>query len=259
MSAELKATRRDATLILTLSNPGADNALLPDLCAAAIEVLSTAERDDAVRAVIITGADRTFCTGSNLNHLLEFRARDTGAQADFIDNLHSWIEAIHDCPKPVIAAVEGVAAGAGFSLALACDLIIAGSSASFSAPSINAGLTPKGGAAWFLAQALPRQLAAEVLFEGKPIAAAKLHQLGVINQVVADGSALDAALNRADGLATVSRHALERVKALLANVPGSTLDQHFEQEKQAFIESLFHADAHETIQAFLDKKKSPYQ
>ena len=159
MPAELLASRRDATLILTLSNPGAKNALHPDMYAAGIEALSTAERDPEIRAVVLTGAGDVFCAGGNLNRLLENRAKSPSVQAESIDQLHGWIEALRDCTKPVIAAVEGPAAGAGFSLALACDLIVAARSAKFVMAYVKVGLTPDGGASWFLSQALPRQLA----------------------------------------------------------------------------------------------------
>ena len=168
MPAELLASRRDATLILTLSNPGAKNALHPDMYAAGIEALSTAERDPDIRAVVLTGAGDVFCAGGNLNRLLENRAKPPTVQAESIDQLHSWIEAIRDCNKPVIAAVEGPAAGAGFSLALACDLIIAAHSAKFVMAYVKVGLSPDGGASWFLSQALPRQLATEMLIEVRP-------------------------------------------------------------------------------------------
>ena len=169
MPAELLASRRDATLILTLSNPGAKNALHPDMYAAGIEALSTAERDPDIRAVVLTGAGDVFCAGGNLNRLLENRAKPPAVQAESIDQLHSWIEAIRDCNKPVIAAVEGPAAGAGFSLALACDLIVAAQSAKFVMAYVKVGLSPDGGASWFLSQALPRQLATEMLIEGQAV------------------------------------------------------------------------------------------
>lgn len=259
MSAELQASRRDATLILTLSNPGAKNALHPDMYAAAIETLSTAERDDTIRAVVLTGADRFFCAGGNLNRLLENRSKDKSAQVESIDNLHGWIEAIRDCPKPVIAAVEGAAAGAGFSLALACDLIVAGASAKFVMAYVNVGLTPDGGGSWFLAQALPRQLAAEILIAGKPVLASRLHELGLVNRLVADGAVLDAALDWADELAALSPNAIERIKALTHEAQGNTLAQHFEAEKRHFVESLHHRDAQEGISAFLEKRKPHYK
>jgi enoyl-CoA hydratase/carnithine racemase len=259
MSAELRASRRDATLILTLSNPGAKNALHPDMFAAAIETLSTAERDDSVRAVILTGADNFFCAGGNLHALLEHRAQDKSEQAEMIDRLHGWIEAIRDCPKPVIAAVEGAAAGAGFSLALACDMIVAGASAKFVMAYVTVGLTPDGGGSWFLAQALPRQLATEILLEGKAVLAPRLHQLGIVNRVVQDGSALDAALTWADELAELSPHAVERIKSLVRDAQENTLAQHFEVEKQNLVESLHHRDAQEGISAFLEKRKPHYK
>ena len=259
MSAELKASRRDATLILTIYNPGAKNALHPDIYAAAIETLSTAERDDSVRAVVLTGADQFFCSGGNLNRLLENRSKDKAAQAESIDQLHGWIEAIRDCPKPVIAAVEGAAAGAGFSLALACDLIVAGESAKFSMAYVRVGLTPDGGGSWFLTQALPRQLANEILLEGRPVLAPRLHELGLVNRVVADGGVLDTALNWADELAALSPNAVERIKSLTHEAQCNMLAQHFESEKRHFVESLHHRDAQEGITAFLEKRKPHYK
>lgn len=259
MSAELQASRQDATLILTMSNPGARNALHPDMYAAAIETLSTAERDESVRAVIITGADQVFCSGGNLNRLLENRSKPPSVQAESIDNLHGWIEAIRDCPKPVIAAVEDIAAGAGFSLALACDLIVAGASSKFVMSYVKVGLTPDGGASWFITRALPRQLAAEILLEGKPILASRLHDLGIVNRIVADGTVLDSALAWADELAALSPNAVERIKSLTNEAQVNQLGQHFELEKRHFVESLHHRDALEGISAFLEKRKPQYK
>ena len=259
MSAELQASRRDATLILTLSNPGAKNALHPDMYAAAIETLTTAERDDSIRAVVLTGANGFFCAGGNLNRLLENRGKEPAVQAQSLDNLHGWIEALRDCPKPVIAAVDGAAAGAGFSLALACDLIVAGASAKFLMAYVKVGLTPDGGGSWFLTQALPRQLATEILIEGKPVLAPRLHDLGLVNRLVADGAALDAALDWADKLAALSPNAVERIKSLTQQGQRNSLAQQFEAEKRHFVESLHHRDAQEGITAFLEKRKPQYK
>lgn len=259
MSAELQASRRDATLILTLSNPGARNALHPDMYAAAVETLSTAERDSSIRAVVITGADQFFCAGGNLNRLLENRNKPKSEQASAIDHLHGLIESIRDCPKPVIAAVEGGAAGAGFSLALACDLIVAGASSKFVMAYVNVGLTPDGGGSWFLSRALPRQLATELLIGGRPVLAPRLHELGVINRLVADGAALDTALQWAEDIAALSPNAVERIKALAHEAQSNSLPQQFEAEKKSFVESLHHRDALEGMTAFLEKRKPQYK
>jgi enoyl-CoA hydratase/carnithine racemase len=259
MTAELKASRRDATLILTLSNPGAKNALHPDMYAAAVESLAAVERDNAIRAVVLTGADNFFCAGGNLNRLLENRSKDKTVQADSIDQLNGWTDAIRNCPKPVIAAVDGAAAGAGFSLALACDLIVAGASAKFVMAYVKVGLTPDGGGSWFLSQALPRQLATEIMIEGKPVAASRLHELGLVNRVVADGTALERALEWAEELAALSPNATGRIKTLARNAGDNTLDEHFKAEKHNFVESLHHRDGQEGISAFLEKRKPQYK
>lgn len=259
MTAELKASRQDATLILTLSNPGAKNALHPDMYAAAVESLATVERDSSIRAVVLTGADNFFCAGGNLNRLLENRGKDKAVQADSIDQLNGWTDAIRNCPKPVIAAVDGAAAGAGFSLALACDLIVAGASAKFVMAYVKVGLTPDGGGSWFLSRALPRQLATEVMIEGKPVAAGRLHELGVVNRVVADGTALEHALAWAEELAALSPNATGRIKTLVRDACDNTLDEHFKTEKHNFVESLHHRDAQEGISAFLEKRKPHYK
>ncbi len=128
MSAELLTDHpagSDTTLVLKLSNPGARNALHPDMYAAGIEAFNTAERDPSVRAIVLPGADNFFCSGGNLNRLMENRAKDPSVQTQSIDLLAEWISALCASTKPIIAAVEGAAAGAGFSLALAGDLIVA--------------------------------------------------------------------------------------------------------------------------------------
>ncbi|MDQ7969606.1 MAG: enoyl-CoA hydratase [Oxalicibacterium faecigallinarum] len=259
MTAEIQASRHNATLILTLSNPGAKNALHPDMFAAAIEVLSTAERDDSIRAVVLTGADDFFCAGGNLNRLLEHRKMDPLKQTEGVDLLRGWIEAIRDCPKPVIAAVEGAAAGAGFSLALACDLIVAGKTSRFAMSYVKVGLTPDGGGSWFLSQALPRQLATELMIEGKPIAAERLHNLGLINRLVADGSTLTNALEWADELAGLPDNAMDRIKLLVREAADNSLSRHFEAERRHFVEALNHPHAEEGIHAFLEKRTPHYK
>ena len=259
MSAELKASRRDATLILTLSNPGARNALHPDMYAAAVESLTTAERDNSVRAVVLTGADHFFCAGGNLNRLLENRSKDKAVQAQTVERLAAWSQALRDCPKPVIAAVDGAAAGAGFALALACDFIVAGENARFVMSYAKVGLTPDGGASWFLARALPRQLATELMLEGKPVSAARLHALGLVNRVVPDNSALDAALDWADELAQLSPNASERIKNLVREAEAGSFETQLQLEQHHFVESLHHADGLEGISAFLDKREPHYK
>ncbi|QHE92050.1 oxepin-CoA hydrolase, alternative type [Pandoraea fibrosis] len=258
MSAELLAERVDQTLVLTLSNPGARNALHPDMYAAGVEALATAERDPSVRAVVLTGADNFFCAGGNLNRLLENRQKDPSVQAASIDALAEWIEALRACPKPIIAAVEGAAAGAGFSLALACDLLVAAENAKFVMAYVKVGLTPDGGGSWFLSQALPRPLATEILLEGKPVPAARLAAAGLVNRVVAPGQARAEALNWATDLAQLSPNAVGRIKTLIESGASETLTSQLGAERDSFVASLHHADGLEGISAFLEKRPAKY-
>jgi enoyl-CoA hydratase/carnithine racemase len=258
MPAELLASRRDHTLVLTLSDTATMNSLHPDMYAAAVETLETAERDDSLRAIVLTGARNAFCAGANLNRLLENRAKDRSVQADEIDRLHDWIAAIRDCSKPVIAAVEGTAAGAGFSLALACDLIVAAQSARFSMSTVKLGLPPEGGASWLLSHTLPRQLATEILLDGEALSSERLYQAGLVNRVVADGSALDAALAWGERIADQSPQACMHIKALLRDAPSNNLQQQFDDEKQRFVDSLHHREGLEGISAFIEKRKAHY-
>jgi len=189
MPAQLQATREGQTLVLTLSNPELRNAIDPVMYAAGIEALNVAESSAEVRSVVITGAAGMFCSGGNLLRLQANRQADPQVQAQSIEGLHSWIETIRAFPKPVIAAVEGAAAGAGFSLALACDMVVAARNAVF----VMAY-------SWSLAQALPRQLATEILMCGDRIAVERLHALGVVNRLAEPGSALTMALALAEQL-----------------------------------------------------------
>ena len=209
--------------------------------------------------MVIAGADNFFCAGGNLNRLLENRAKDPSVQAQSIDLLAEWISALRLSSKPVIAAVDGAAAGAGFSLALACDLIVAAEDAKFVMSYARVGLTPDGGGSWFLAQALPRQLATEVLIEGKPIGAARLHELGVVNRLVKPGTARDAAVAWADELGKISPNSAARIKTLVCAAGTQPLSTHLVAERDNFVASLHHRDALEGISAFLEKRAPVYK
>ncbi|WP_028218495.1 oxepin-CoA hydrolase, alternative type [Paraburkholderia oxyphila] len=262
MSAELRSTRpqnHESTLVLTLSNPGARNALHPDMYAAAIEAFDAAERDNSLRAIILTGADNFFCAGGNLNRLLENRSKDPSVQAASIDMLSQWATAMRQSSKIVMAAVEGAAAGAGFSLALAADLLVAAEDAKFVMAYSRVGLTPDGGGSWFLARSLPRALAFEVMIEGKPIGAQRLAELGVVNRVAKPQTALDTALAWADDLAKISPNAVARIKGLTNAAVTQSLDDQLTAERESFVASLHHRDGLEGITAFLEKRQPVYK
>lgn len=254
MAARLLEERRGAVQVLRISNPGARNALHPDVYSAGIDAFQRATDDARVRAVVLAGDGEHFCAGGNLNRLRENRSKDRSLQAASIDLLHRWVLAIRDCPKPVIAAVEGAAAGAGFSLVLACDLVVAAGDARFAMSYVRIGLTPDGGSSWFLGTRLPYPLAYEWLAGGEPIAATRLHAAGLVNELVEPGRALESAAARAERLAHGPAFALARIKSLLSADARDELVRRQQRERDAFVAALFHDDAAEGITAFLEKR-----
>lgn len=259
MTAQLLTERVGATLVLTISNPQARNALHPDIYAASNLALKSAAEDDGIRAVVLTGADGMFCAGGNLNRLLGNRSQPEQVQADSINLLHGWIQSLHAFPKPIIAAVEGAAAGAGFSVVMACDFVVAADNAKFVMAYVKVGLTPDGGGSYEIARALPRQLASELLIEGNTIGAERLHQFGIVNRVTRPGEALQEALRLSASLATQSSHAMGRIKALINHAGTASLSQHLDQERENFVAALHHPHGGEGISAFLEKRKPDYR
>lgn len=259
MAAELKSSSQGQTMVLTISNPEQRNALGPAIYAAGVEALIAADSNPEVRSVVITGEGAMFCAGGNLQRLLDNRQQSPDVQAQSIEGLHSWIEEIRTFPKPVIAAVEGAAAGAGFSLALACDFIVAADNAAFVMAYSNVALSPDGGGTWSLSRALPRQLVSELLMCGERIAAPRLHQLGLVNRVTAPGAALEQALQLAQQLNARAPNALASIKELVNEAQGNSLGAQLAAERDHFVKNLHHANAGIGIAAFLSKQTPRYE
>jgi enoyl-CoA hydratase/carnithine racemase len=259
MPAELKSTSQGRTMVLTLSNPEHRNALGPEMYAAGVEALNAADSNPEVRSVVIVGEGTTFCAGGNLQRLLDNRQRPPEVQAQSIEGLHSWIEAIRSFPKPVIAAVEGAAAGAGCSLALACDFIVAAEDALFVMAYSNVALSPDGGATWSLARTLPRQLVHEILMCGERMGAPQLHRLGLVNRLAAPGAALQEALALAARLNERAPNVLASIKELVNEAAAQPLASQLALERDHFVKNLHHANAGIGIAAFLAKQTPHYE
>lgn len=258
MAAQLISTSEGQTMVLTVSNPEHRNALGPEMYAAGVEALNAAESNAEVRSVIITGEGGVFSAGGNLQRLQNNRQQPREVQARSIEGLHSWIEAIRTFPKPVIAAVEGPAAGAGFSLALACDLIVSAVNSVFVMAYSSIALSPDGGGSWSLSRVLPRQLATELLMCGERIGAERLHQMGIVNRLTEPGQALSTALAWSQQLNARAPNALASIKELLMEADGSTLNAHLARERDHFVNNLHHANAGIGIAAFLNKETPKY-
>ncbi|MEY3514020.1 MAG: hypothetical protein RL420_1043 [Pseudomonadota bacterium] len=259
MTGQLKSAVHGQTLVLTLSNPTLRNALGPEMYTAGIEALNAAESNSEIRSVIITGEGAHFCAGGNLQRLLANRKQAKEVQAQSIDGLHTWMEAIHTFPKPVIAAVEGAAAGAGFSLVLMCDLVVAARDSIFVMAYSSIALSPDGGGSWNLSQALPRQIAAELMLLGERISADRLHALGSINRLVESGTALTQALDLAERINARAPNAMQSIKELINDAANQSLHMHLAQERDHFVNNLHHANSGIGISAFLNKEKPIYK
>ncbi len=237
MSAELKTAMSGTTLILTVSNPGG-RAAHPDLFASGIEALEVAERDSETGAIIVNGLDGLLSVSGNLRELAERRLPAQHALATQIERFGSWLEALRTFTKPVIAVVERSADGAGLSVALACDFIVADEAAHFGVPHAAAGITPDSGVSWFVARGLPRALANEMLLTGASLDAARLYHAGVVNRLAARGRALEAAIDWAEALGTLEPGVFVRGKRLLDEAAGHDLQTHMHAEGDVLVELL---------------------
>ena len=258
MAGSLKSTSEGRTLVLTLSNPEHRNALSPDMYTAGVEALNAAENNPEIRSVIITGEGSTFCAGGDLQRLLANRQKELDVQTQSIDALHSWIDSIRTFPKPVIAAVEGAAAGAGFSLALASDFVVAADNAIFLMAHSSVALSPDGGGSWALTRALPRTLVARMLMLGERIPATSLHAMGLVNELAPKGGAFAAALQLAEQLNQRAPNVMASVKELINEAQTNTLSEQLSSERHHFVKNLRHRNAGEGIEAFLQKRKALY-
>lgn len=255
---KLLIEKQGRTLLLTISNPGARNALMPGIWLAGIDAFHKAAEDNSIGAIVLTGADGQFSSGGNLNRISVNREKPPAVAEEGLTQLHTWIRAIRTCPKPVIAAIEGAAAGAGFSVALACDLIVASENAKFLVAHVKVGLSPDGGISASLARALPPQMLAELLLEGVNINAERLMHFGIVNRLCAKGEALGKALEWADKLAQGPSQAMGRIKRLIENAYSNDMPSQLDLERKLMVESIFGDECGEGIAAFFAKRPTEF-
>ena len=244
-------------LVVVNLNSARRGALSPDFYAAIAQAMQLAS-ELRIRAVILTAEGGFFCAGGDLNVLIERRKLSEEDRRDKVDGLHDLVRALRACPVPVIAAVEGGAAGAGASLALACDLIVAAEGAKFTASYVKAGLVPDGGLTASLARLVPRALAMEMCLLARPVTAERMAALGAITQVVAAGEVDAAAHALAAKLAEGPREAQGVIRRLVADAYEATEAAQLNAERDAMARAAGGAEAAEGIAAFLEKRKPEF-
>jgi 2-(1,2-epoxy-1,2-dihydrophenyl)acetyl-CoA isomerase len=253
--AEVETARDGAVLTITLNRPDVLNAFNGAMHAALRGALKEA-RDDEVRAIVITGAGRGFCVGQDLTEFQE------GA-GDVADRLratyHPNVLALRALEKPVIAAVNGPAAGAGMSFACACDIRIAADTASFVPAFVNIGLVPDSGGTYFVTRLLGTARAFEWLCSGRKLTAAEAHAWGLVSEVVEADSLQARAAEFAATLAAMPTRAIGMTKRLLERGATATLEDQLEWEAQLQSAAVKSADFAEGVQAFLEKRKPDFK
>jgi enoyl-CoA hydratase/carnithine racemase len=258
MTAQILTRREGAVLVVVNSDPETRNALSWAFYDGFRELLGTAAADPGIRAIVVTGAAGFFCSGGNVAGLEERSRADFVTRRASVERLHGMIRAMRACPLPVIAAVEGGAAGAGVSLALGCDIVVAARDAYLSVAYVRIGLTPDGGATAFLLEALPRQLVAEMIWTGDRVGVERLHALGLVNRLAEPGAALEEALALATRLAQGPREAMTAGKRLIASAPANTLDAQLDAEADGIATALGGPEGREGIAAFLAKRRPDF-
>ncbi|MDR0226765.1 MAG: enoyl-CoA hydratase [Burkholderiaceae bacterium] len=252
-------TRREgAVLVLSNNNVAARNALSPEFYAAVTAALKSAATDPTVGAIVLTGEGGHFCAGGDLRQLAKRRELPVEERRAKLEGLHDLIRSVRDCPKPVIAAVEGAAAGAGLSLALACDMLVAAKNAVFSVAYVKVGLTPDGGATAFLAEFVSRQVLTELCLTGERISGERLHALGPVNRLSEPGQAQADAVALAAQVATGPDQAMARIKDLCRQAPRNTLEEQLELEAQYMVRSQESEESREGIGSFLEKRVADF-
>ncbi|MFZ0918922.1 MAG: enoyl-CoA hydratase-related protein [Candidatus Dormiibacterota bacterium] len=252
---ELLQSISDGVLTLTLNRPEVLNAITPALLDEVTDSLREAAAGRTVRVVIITGAGRGFCSGQDLRVAAGERGLDVGSVLR--DHYTPAIRAIRSMDQPVIAAVNGVAAGAGFSLALACDLRIAAESATFVQAFVRIGLIPDLASTYFLPRLIGPARAAELTMLGETVDAARALELGLVNRVVPDSQLASAAAELAGRLARGPR-SIGLTKRALDVSHENDLEAQLAVEERLQTEATTTNDFVEGVGAFLEKRRAKF-
>jgi len=253
--AEVETTRDGAVLTITLNRPDVLNAFTADMHRELVGAFKEA-REPEVRAVVVTGAGRGFCVGQDLNEFGE-AARDIAGRLR--RHYHPTVLAVRELEKPVLAAVNGPAAGAGLSFACACDLRLAAESATFVPAFINIGLVPDMGGTFFVRRLVGTSRAFEWMTSGRRLSAAEALEWGLVSEVVADDRLAERADERAAELAALPTRGIGLTKRLFDHAETATLDEQLEFEAQLQAAATQTADFREGVSAFLEKRQPNFE
>ncbi|MFP3153279.1 enoyl-CoA hydratase-related protein [Lachnospiraceae bacterium ZAX-1] len=238
---------------LTLNQPKAMNALSDLMLTELYKATDHIYRDDNVRAVILTGSGRAFCVGGDITRFAKgYTAENAYA---YMDNIHTWVKAFTQMPKPTVAAVNGYATGAGLCLALFCDVILAAPDTKFGSAFLNVGIIPDLASLYYLPRLMGMHRAKEFIFAGEMISAQKAYDWGLLNRVTGKDSLLVEAEKLAGQMAGTSQFALRTAKRLLHEAMNTSRDELLSMEAYAQALCFQGKDFEEGICAFKEKRQ----
>lgn len=256
MYEHIQVSAADSITTITLNRPERLNAFVGHMRRDLAEALEHAGSDRNARVVIITGAGRAFCAGGDIAFMAELmQRRDAEEFSRILGAGRRVILAIRQMTKPVIAAINGPASGAGCNLAFACDLRIAANTATFSQSFAKVGLHPDWGGTYFLPRLVTPNKACEMFFLGDTMDAAEALRLGIVNQVVAPEELEATTLQLAERLRAAPPIALAAAKHAVYMSQSAELDEMLRYETEAQLRCFDSEDGHEGVQAFLEKRE----
>ncbi len=244
----------DTTLFISLNNTKTRNSMIPGFHDEMQSSIKKGEENSSVSSIIIYGEGNFFCAGGDLNGLKKRRDMSKGERLNTLNQLNDSISCIRECSKPTIAAVEGGAAGAGVSLAMACDFLIMAENAFFSLAYVKIGLTPDGGVTKLLAEVLPKQVLSEMSLLGDRFFADQLNKYGMINVLTKKSLVKNEAIEFSKKFKNSPYNSMKRIKVLNRQAYKNNFLDQMKLEAELMVESQGEKESIEGIDAFLEKR-----
>lgn len=245
--------KKEKVGIIKFNRPESLNCINEELADEFNTAITRLENDEAINIIVVTGMGKAFCAGGDIKAIKNLNTKEEAY--DFVAKAGTISERIYHSPKPVIAMVNGAAAGAGFNVALACDLIFASHKAKFIQSFVNVGLAPDCGGHYLLPNAIGKHLAKQYMFEANPVTAEKALELGFVNYIFSPEELEKATLEYAEKLANKAPLALQQCKKLLNNSDGMTLKEVLVAETEIQSILAMTEDSKEGLTAFTEKRQ----
>jgi len=258
MSDPILTQQYENFLEITLNRPEAYNALNLDMMRILGETLASAAMDDSIKGILLTGEGKAFCSGGDLKWVSQYSENAGKTFYELAPHFHLAITEIRRMGKPVVAAINGIAAGGGFSLALACDFRVMGQSAILRQAYTSNGLSMDGGGTFSLPRLVGLARAMEIMAFDDPISSTQALEWGLATKVVADDEVQREALAMLKDLAKTALHSFAWSKKLMTDSFNNTLETQLELERQGISDCAAHPDGQEGIKAFVEKRKPKY-